>query len=67
MNSDPNTKMLWRYLKAVVLGKIPYTPDTPAVLEVIKMVRFTLFMRLKIYAYVIFFCALLIYEGFANL
>ncbi|CAG2233420.1 ABCA1 [Mytilus edulis] len=33
MNSDPNTKMLWRYLKAVVLGKIPYTPDTPAVLE----------------------------------
>ncbi|XP_063401544.1 phospholipid-transporting ATPase ABCA1-like [Mytilus trossulus] len=41
MNSDPNTKMLWRYLKAVVLGKIPYTPDTPAVLEVIKMANRT--------------------------
>lgn len=46
MNSDPNTKMLWRYLKAVVLGKIPYTPDTPAVLEVIKMVGFYSFYEI---------------------
>ncbi|XP_033737988.1 phospholipid-transporting ATPase ABCA1-like [Pecten maximus] len=36
MNANVNTQILWKNLRPVVLGKIPYAPDTPAVREIIK-------------------------------
>ena len=38
MNADVETKILWTTLRPVVLGRIPYAPDTPAVREIIKHV-----------------------------
>ena len=32
------TRILWRQIKPIVLGVIPYAPDTPAVRSIIKEV-----------------------------
>jgi hypothetical protein len=33
------TRILWRQIKPIILGVIPYAPDTPAVRKIIKEVR----------------------------
>ncbi|XP_019618294.1 PREDICTED: ATP-binding cassette sub-family A member 1-like [Branchiostoma belcheri] len=36
LDSERLTKFLWSYLKPLLAGKIPYSPDTPAVRKILK-------------------------------
>jgi len=40
LESNPITKIVWNSVKPLVMGKILYTPDSPAVRKIIKSVRF---------------------------
>lgn len=39
MESSPISRMIWRALKPLLMGKILYTPDTPATQRIIHEVR----------------------------
>ncbi|KAK3090139.1 hypothetical protein FSP39_009459 [Pinctada imbricata] len=41
LNSDVQTRVLWKSLRPVVLGRITYSPDTPAVRNVINLANRT--------------------------
>ncbi|KAJ8247643.1 hypothetical protein GJAV_G00248620 [Gymnothorax javanicus] len=41
MESNPISRMMWRALKPLLIGKILYTPDTPATQRIIKEVNRT--------------------------
>lgn len=39
MDSNPMSRMIWEAVKPLLMGKILYTPDTPATRRVIHEVR----------------------------
>lgn len=39
LESNPVTRMLWSSVKPLLMGKILYTPDSPAVRRILKSVR----------------------------
>lgn len=39
MESNPVTKIAWSAVKPLLMGKILYTPDAPAIREILKHVR----------------------------
>lgn len=39
MESSPISRMIWRALKPLLMGKILYTPDTPATQRIIHEVQ----------------------------
>ena len=41
LEASPISRMIWRALKPLLMGKILYTPDTPATQRIIHEVRFT--------------------------
>lgn len=41
MESNPITKIVWNSVKPLLMGKILYTPDSPAVHKILKRVRET--------------------------
>lgn len=42
LESSPLSRIIWRALKPLLIGKILYTPDTPAVRKVMSEVTLTL-------------------------
>lgn len=41
LESNPVTKIVWNSVKPLLMGKILYTPDSPAVRKILKSVRGT--------------------------
>lgn len=41
LESNPVTKIVWNSVKPLLMGKILYTPDSPAVHKILKSVRET--------------------------
>ncbi|XP_074643630.1 phospholipid-transporting ATPase ABCA1-like [Tubulanus polymorphus] len=41
LEAQRSTRLLWRQLKPFVLGRIPYTPDTPATRQIVEKANFT--------------------------
>lgn len=41
LESNPVTKIVWNSVKPLLMGKILYTPDSPAVRKILKSVRET--------------------------
>lgn len=39
LESNPVTKIVWNSVKPLLMGKILYTPDSPAVRKILKSVR----------------------------
>ena len=39
LESNPLSRIVWRGIKPLFIGKLLYTPDTPAVQQVMKQVR----------------------------
>lgn len=48
LESSPISRMIWRALKPLLMGKILYTPDTPATQKIIHEVRRTLISSIAI-------------------
>lgn len=48
MESSPISRMIWRALKPLLVGKILYTPDTPATQKIIKEVNMVFFIVLAL-------------------
>ena len=41
LESNPVTKIVWNSIKPLLMGKILYTPDSPAIRKILKSVRET--------------------------